>query len=182
MPAASLFGGGKEITPLVREAWLLLPIVQERYLPLFAERIAKHFNAGHQWRAVLSGDIPADFLLTDDLASERENHNFDPDDEDDEPTYRSAREDFEELCIGVVRLAMREIHRESIARVPVDHFPACRWVKAPFDDCSAAVRNDGKAFPRSATPPLPAPDCSVRFCGCSWTLLSDHVGRSTSPA
>lgn len=171
MPIADIFGGGRDVEPFVQEAWQRLPVVNPKYLTLFADLIAKHWNAGNVWRAILK-DAPADFLRPDAEAVERENFDFDPDDEDDEPTYRSAREDFEELCLGVSRLLMRAVHAERNAGLLLDRYPMARWTAVPaeLDGCAIARRNDGRCFERESLPPQPDTECGMRFCGCLWQV------------
>jgi hypothetical protein len=170
MPDADYFGGKRDIGPFIDEAWKKLPIVNRHHLPLYGELMAKHFNAGHTWRAILKDDIPADFLKADEEASVRENHEVY--DEDDSPFYKSAREDFEELCGGVMGLFYRAVHEDKEADAPLNSFPGLIWIKPPFDECAAADENDGKFFSRDNRPALPHPDCTMRFCGCTLRLAS----------
>lgn len=147
MPEAHYVGGSRDIEPFVLEAWRRLPIVNERYLGLFAELMARHFEGGHTWRAILKEPgLPKDFLLGND------------------------RRGFEELCGGIAGLFMRAVHADNNKSVSLDHFPAVKWIKAPFDDCRAAEAMNGKVFDRTSAPPLPAPNCDLRFCGCMLRL------------
>ncbi len=171
MPEAHYVGGSRDIGPFVLEAWRKLPIVDERYLGLFAELMARHFEAGHTWRKILKDPAtPADFLRPDGEATERVDYGYDPEDEDDSPFFRDARKDFEELCGGIAGLFMRAVHADNNKSVSLQHFPGVKWLKAPFDDCRAAEAMNGKVFDRAAAPPLPAPNCDLRFCGCMLRL------------
>lgn len=171
MPEAHYVGGSRDIGPFVLEAWRKLPIVAERHLCLFAELMAKHFDSGHTWRAILKEPgLPKDFLRPDVEATERLDYTYDPQQEDDSPFYRDARKDFEELCLGISRLFMRAVHADHNKAVSLTRFPALKWIKVPLDDCRAATAMDGKVFDRAVAPPLPAQDCDLRFCGCMLRL------------